>query len=100
MKAVSVLVCPHCGNKTPHREVLRHSYVGDWYGPGGEASEHPPTSYHIGYVCATCHDISIYGSHEEADGEEWLEFPANVLLDAAIPEIVASNYRESDSKSS
>jgi hypothetical protein len=91
-----LLICPHCGNKTPHREIFRHSYVGDWYSSDGTATEDPPTSYYIGYACATCDDISIYGSHDYADdGEEILEFPSDVTLDKSIPEIVAANYRES-----
>jgi hypothetical protein len=91
-----ILVCPHCGNKTPHRRVFSHSYVADWYSSDGTVSKNPPTSYYIGYACSTCEDLSIYGSHDESeDGEGSLEFPADVVLDKSIPEVVATNYRES-----
>ncbi len=91
-----VFVCPHCGNKTPHKSVFSHSYVGDWYGSDGQLAEDPPTSYYIGYACATCGDLSIYENHEyDGDEEPTLVFPSDVNLDASIPDIVASNYRES-----
>ncbi|MBM4053348.1 MAG: DUF4145 domain-containing protein [Planctomycetes bacterium] len=89
-----VFVCPHCGNKTPHKSVFSHSYVGDWYGSDGTLAEDPPTSHYSGYSCATCGDLSIYESHDYDAGEE-LVFPSDVHLDPSIPEIVASNYRES-----
>lgn len=91
-----VFVCPHCGNKTPHKPVFSHSYVGDWYGSDGQLEEDPPTSDYTGYACSTCGDLSIYGSHEYNEGEKpILVFPSNVNLDASIPDVVASNYRES-----
>ena len=62
----------------------------------GSAEKHPPTSYYIGYACSTCNDLSIYGTHDYAESDEAvLQFPSDVILDESIPEIVASNYRES-----
>lgn len=91
-----VFVCSHCGNKTPHKSVFSHSYVGDWYGPDGRLADDPPTSHYVGYSCSTCGDLSIYESHDYDDGEEpRLVFPSDVSLDESIPEIVATNYRES-----
>ncbi|MBS7806566.1 DUF4145 domain-containing protein [Variovorax sp. PCZ-1] len=91
-----VFVCPHCGNKTPHRSVFSHSYVGDWYGTNGKLTDDPPTSNYSGYSCTTCGDLSIYETHDFDTGDEpTLVFPSGVDLDDSIPEIVASNYRES-----
>lgn len=91
-----VFVCPHCGNKTPHKSVFSHKYVGDWYRSDGQLAEDPPTSFYTGYACATCGDLSIYSSHDyQEDMELNLVFPSDVSLDASIPDIVASNYRES-----
>lgn len=90
-----VLVCPHCGNKAPHKPVFSHSYVGEWYESDGKPTDMPPTSYYAGYSCATCGDLCIYESHDYDESEESLVFPSDVTLDKSIPEIVATNYRES-----
>jgi len=92
-----LLICPHCGNKTPHQAIFTHSYVADWYGSDGTPSDNPPTSHYTGYACSTCNDLSIYEGHEfqGTDEDNIMVFPANVALDTAIPEIVASNYHES-----
>jgi len=39
--------------------------------------------------------LSIYEAHDFDSDDPTLVFPSNVDLDASIPEIVASNYRES-----
>lgn len=91
-----LFICHHCGNKTPHKVVFTHSYVGEWYSSDGEPSESPPTSYYTGFACATCSNLSIYETHEcDEGGRGTLVFPANVILDKSIPEVVAANYRES-----
>lgn len=90
-----ILICPNCGNETPHREIFTHSYKGNWYSSDGEPSGSPPTSTYTGYACATCDDLSIYECNDWSDDEGALVFPADVSLDKSIPEIVAANYRES-----
>ncbi|HKP04676.1 MAG TPA: DUF4145 domain-containing protein [Chthoniobacterales bacterium] len=80
---------------TPHKEVFRHSYIGDWYNSKGEPMEDPPESCYIGFSCSTCGDLSIYESVDDAGEIGSLVFPADVALDKSIPEIVAENYRES-----
>lgn len=91
----TVLVCPHCGNQTPHKLVFSHSYEGDWYGADGILTDGAPSSCYRGLSCVTCGDLSIYESHDFDESEERLVFPANVTLDESIPDTVASNYSES-----
>jgi hypothetical protein len=57
--------------------------------------ENPPTSYYTGFACATCGDLSIYESIDDTHDIGSLIFPEDVSLDKSIPEIVATNYRES-----
>lgn len=91
----TILICPHCGNKTPHKEIFQHNFVGEWYSSDGNLTEGPPTSYYKGYVCSTCNDLSIYATHDYDDSDPWLSFPSDVTLDKSIPASVAVNYLES-----
>src|SRR5262249_16787609 len=88
-----VLVCPHCGNETPHKEVFSHSRIADWYSSDGEPWDDASPSYYTGCACATCGDLSIYDSVDGRDIGS-LVFPA-VSLDKSIPQIVAANFLES-----
>jgi hypothetical protein len=90
-----VLVCPHCGNRTPHRFVFEHVYTAMWYGEDGKLSDDPsPESMYLIYECATCHDLSLYEYIPESGIEPSLGYPKGDTLDNSVPERVACNYRE------
>lgn len=89
-------ICPHCGNHTPHKLVFSHSYKGTWYGSDGKAStdESNPISTDTIFECATCHDISLYSTHEYQDEAPTLMYPKSAELDKSVPQSIANNYRE------
>jgi hypothetical protein len=90
-----VLVCPHCGNRTPHKFVFEHTYTAMWYGSDGKPSDEPsPESVYYIYECATCNDLSLYEGIPESGNPPTLGFPKGDTLDNSVPECVACNYRE------
>jgi hypothetical protein len=91
-----VLVCPACGNQTPHKLVFQHAHVGTWYSSDGSISEGPdPASIYTVFECETCHDISLYEHLEPLDFEEGsLLYPKGNSLHKSVPVEVASNYSE------
>jgi hypothetical protein len=93
--AEPILICPHCGNETPHKKVFSHTYIDDWYSSDGEPTANPPYSSYTGFACATCGDLSIYESIDGNEETSSMVFPEGAALDKSIPEIVAANYRES-----
>jgi hypothetical protein len=91
-----LLVCPSCGNRTPHKLVFQHEHVGTWYSSDGTVSDgDDPASIYTVFECATCHDISLY-SHLEPLGFEdaALLYPEGDSLHKSVPTQVASNYSE------
>lgn len=96
MKKDKIIVCPHCGNKTPHTILFEHSFVADWYSRDGSPTENPPTSYYTVYACATCNDITIYGSHEYQSPHEepWLVFPEDAQIDKSVPVEIRAIFQE------
>lgn len=96
MSKLKTLICPHCGNKTPHSVVFTHSYIGGWYGADGKETSNPPTSYYTGYACSTCNDLSIYENHDYQDWDEEsiLAFPESASMDESIPQSIKEIYEE------
>jgi hypothetical protein len=91
-----VLVCPACGNRTPHKLVFQHEHVGTWYGSDGTISDgQDPASIYTVFECATCHDISLY-EHLEPLGfdDATLLYPQGDSLHKSVPAQVASNFSE------
>src|SRR5271166_4209224 len=93
-----ILVCPSCGNRTPHQLVFQHEHVGTWYTTDGSVTvsdDGDPASIYSIFECATCHDISLY-SHLEPLGFEQatLVYPEGDSLHRSVPAQVASNYSE------
>jgi hypothetical protein len=91
-----VVLCPHCGNRTPHKLVFEHTYTTVWYGSDGKPSEGPdPASVYLIFECSTCHDISLYDYVEfENEEDAALRYPKGDTLDKSVPTSVANNYRE------
>lgn len=89
------MVCPHCGNRTPHKFVFQHTYTAVWYGQDGKPSEEPfVDSMYFIYECSTCHDLSLYEGIPDSGVKPTLEFPKGDTLDNSVPDCVACNYRE------
>lgn len=91
-----VMVCPCCGNRTPHKLVFEHTFTAVWYGKDGKPSEgeYSPESLYQLFECSTCHDISLYDSIPESGQPPTLAYPKGDTLDGSVPEMVALNYRE------
>src|SRR6185437_9847885 len=92
-----ILVCPSCGNQTPHKLVFEHQHVGTWYGTDGSPSEgdDQPASIYTIFECATCSDISLYSRIEfEKFEEAALVYPRGNTLHKSVPASVASNFAE------
>jgi hypothetical protein len=91
-----VLVCPSCGNRTPHKLVFQHEHVGTWYSSDGSVTDgDDPTSIYTVFECATCHDISLYSYLEPVGFESaTLLYPKGDALHKSVPPQVVSNYSE------
>src|SRR5580693_313836 len=91
-----VLVCPHCGNQTPHKLVFEHEYEGAYYNADGTPSKGPdPPSVYMAFECATCHDISLYDGPAPAGFDcATLVYPQGDSLHESVPPSVASNFQE------
>lgn len=91
-----VLVCPHCGNRTPHKLVFTHEYPEIYYNVDGTPSEGPdPPSEYAVYECGTCHDISLF-SYPAVMGFDYgsLVYPPGNDLHESVPLSVARNFQD------
>lgn len=92
-----VLICPSCGNRTPHKLVFQHEHAGTWYSSDGAISDEQdsPVSTYTIFECATCHDISLYEYLDVDDFEDaTLLYPKGDSLHRSVPTQVASNFSE------
>jgi hypothetical protein len=91
-----ILVCPTCGNQTPHKLVFRHEYEPVFYGEDGTQSEGPaPPSIYMVFECGTCRDISLYEHPAPVPFEEAiLRYPKGDSLHESVPRSVATNFQE------
>lgn len=89
-------ICPHCGNKTPHKLIFKHTYQLDAYNPDGSLfNDVAFECFYQLFECSTCHNISLYQYVDfEDEDDATLRFPKGYDLDKAIPYSVASNYKE------
>ena len=69
-KSEELLVCYHCGNKTPHRLISTHCGQELYENIDGHRY-HEDFQYNL-YQCPTCKGISIYG--------DFLNYPRNECL--------------------
>lgn len=91
-----ILVCPHCGNQTPHKQVFEHEYDSVCYNEDGTPSEGPdPPSIYTIFECGTCHNISLYDGFAPAGFDRAsLVYPQGSQLHESVPRPVASNFEE------
>jgi|SRR5579872_3224247 len=91
-----ILICPHCGNQTPHTLIFEHEYSSVYYNKDGSPSHGPdPPSLYSLFECATCHDVSLYDGIEPAGFDcASLVYPQGGRLHESVPNSVASNFEE------
>ena len=93
-----IAFCPHCGNKSPQREVFCHSYRDTWYGSDGRPLEQGdgPASEAIVCVCETCNSVLLYDGIAHSETGVWPElmYPESENLPKSVPETVRDIYRE------
>lgn len=91
-----ILICPHCGNQTPHKVVFEHQYDSRYYNEDGSPSQGPdPPSIYTVFECGTCHDISLYdGPLPPGFDFATLVYPDRASLHESVPRSVASNFEE------
>ena len=92
-----VLVCPTCGNRTPHKLVFQHTYFATWYSSDGTVSndEGAPATIYMVFEFLTCHDISLYHHLEPLDFENpELLYPKGDSLHESVPVEVGSNFSQ------
>ena len=96
LKSTRILMCPHCGNQTPHTLLFEHEYSGTYYNEDGSPSEglDPPSLYTL-FESGTCHDISPYDGIAPAGFDcRSLVYPQGSRLHESVPNSVAFNFEE------
>ncbi|MDJ0709562.1 MAG: DUF4145 domain-containing protein [Woeseiaceae bacterium] len=90
--------CPHCGNRSPQREVFSHTYRDTWYSSDGRrlGPEEGPLSEAIVCVCETCNSVLVYDGIDHSETGYWPElvYPETSNLPKAVPETVRDIYHE------
>jgi hypothetical protein len=93
-----ILICPHCGNETPHTIKARVTSEADAYDSDGEFLFTYEDYYYL-TCCGTCKGVSIYTDWEMSDKAGELKsanllYPHEPKLDQTIPEIVKKSFEE------
>lgn len=90
--------CPHCGNTSPQRVVLTHTYHDTWYGSDGKpwAPDEGPESETIVCICDTCEGVLLYDGVAYIDSGQWpdLGYPRDTTLPKDVPASVREIYAE------
>ena len=93
-----VAFCPHCGNRSPQRIALEHTYHDTWYGEDGKALAHDegPESEAIVCICETCNAVLVYDGISYSESGTWPElmYPRDTTLPVSVPAAVRGIYRE------
>lgn len=90
-----VLICPNCGNRTPHKLVFEHEREETYYGEDGTPDANSPPSIYAIFECGTCHDISLYDRPAPLPFEQaTLVYPRGDSLHKCVPNSVSENFRE------
>jgi hypothetical protein len=93
------MLCPHCGNVTPHDQVLECSTPAVKFGQQGvpRLDEFNRGMDFRLLQCQTCRDVSLYSKPEGIDidwDEAELLHPSQYDLHPCVPEPICKNYRE------
>ncbi len=93
-----IIICEHCGNKTPHEVIFNVS------GPDeiidlGDGHEFGVATFYFVAKCNVCSEISFYTDWEESGNlgqlsEAVLLYPTKNKLDKIVPEPIIKDYEE------
>lgn len=90
--------CPHCGNRSPQRIALVHSYRDSWYGEDGKElpDDEGPDCEAIICICETCNAVLLYDGISRVETGYWpeLRYPRDTQLHKAAPEVIRDIYNE------
>lgn len=93
-----IAFCPHCGNRSPQRVVLEHTYRDVWYSEDGTPSppDSTPDSEAIVCVCGTCDSLLVYDGISREETQHWpeLAYPRDFALSKFVPGGVSTIYHE------
>ena len=93
-----ILICSHCGNKTPHLIKTQISSHEEVYDSNGECLGEIKTYYYL-TECKTCNGISLFSDWEASDNPGDLQkasqlYPPPRELGEAIPKEIRKSYEE------
>lgn len=90
--------CPHCGNRSPQRIALVHSYRESWYSEDGTEipDSENPDSEAIVCICETCNAVLLYDGVSQGETGSWPElvFPRDTQINRAVPVAIRNIYGE------
>jgi len=98
MSNESIVICPHCGNKTPHVIKAQTSSPEEVYDTHGEFVGEIENYYYL-TECKTCKSICLFTDWEASDNpgnltEATLLYPSKRKLGEAIPHEINKSYEE------
>lgn len=91
-----IMLCPHCGNRTPHRTGFSRCVRVVWYDSEGVPvpGDGPELEYVI-WICSTCdHFHMTEDCPEDSHSRATIAFPHGVALPQSVPDAVRTCYTE------
>ena len=97
MSNKTILLCRHCGNRTPHDLRYTHQYKETIYTDDG--NEYQIDEWYFLVCCETCGNASLYGNWEGAVDpmdltEAYLLYPTRKDLPEVVPNTIRESYKE------
>ena len=92
-----VVVCQHCGNRTPHELLHAETRTEAFYDSQGEAEYFDAFFYLV--KCRTCDGISLYvnselGEYPQSLADSTLLYPKEKELNRTVPRTICKDYEE------
>lgn len=93
-----VIVCEHCGNKTPH-EIIFTTNGPDEIVEMYAGHESAISTYYFLTRCSSCLEVSLFGDWEESDDlgslkSAILMYPKITKIHSAVPAPIVKDYNE------
>ncbi|MGJ0429344.1 DUF4145 domain-containing protein [Methylobacter sp.] len=90
--------CPHCGNRTPQRIALVHTYRESWFAEDGTElpDDEGPDCEAIVCICETCSSVLLYDGISQDETGYWpeLRYPKGFQLHKSVPASIQGIYKE------